>query len=207
MPTEYLHAGVAAGQPIGVDDEAKVINGYVLAQLGPFKTGRGEFDRESLAGIVNLINASPDGVVVNYGHSENVGSSEALDAFLGRAKNARVDGDKARADLHFNPVAFLSHTGGVSRGERLMQRAKTDPGSFASSLVIAPDKQYRTDARGRRTDAPPIWRPLAIMSSDVVYVGDAVHGGILSARDPDADEDLRLRWANTKRKHLTTDGT
>lgn len=190
---EYLRAGVASGNPVGVDEENRVINGYVVAQLGAFKTGRGQFDQESLAGIVRLINAQPDGVVVNYGHQENVGSPEALDAFLGRARNARVDGDRVRADLHFNPAAFLSHTGGVSRAERLMARAKSDPGSFASSLVLAPEKQQR---RG----GPPIWRALAIQSSDIVYVGDAVHTGILAADDPEADEALRLRHRNRKRK-------
>jgi uncharacterized protein YidB (DUF937 family) len=183
----------AAGHPVGVDEENKIINGYVVAEMGQFKTGRGEFDKGSLAAIVKLINASSEGVLVNYGHHENVGSSEALDAFLGRAKNARIDGDKVRADLHFNPTAFMSATGGVSRGERLMQRAKTDPGSFSTSLRLAVDKV-------RNGSGPPVWRPLEIQSSDVVYIGDAVHGGILSADDAAADEDLRQWWANMKKE-------
>lgn len=191
--TEYLRAGIASGKPVGVDEEAKVINGHIVAQVGPFKTGRGEFDRESLAAIANLINSSPDGVVVNYGHQENVGSAEALDGFLGRARKAWVDGDSVRANMHLDPVAFLSHNGGVSRGDRIMQRAKSDPKSFGSSLVVATDKQAR---RG----GPPIWRPLAIMSSDVVYVGDAVHGGILSADERAADEELRAEWEELKKK-------
>lgn len=193
MQTEFLRAGIASGV-IGVDEDNKIINGYVVAQLGQFRTGRGEFDRASLAAIVKLINESPDGVVVNYGHHENVGTPDAMDAFLGRAKNARVDGDSVRADLHFNPTAFLSHTGGVSRGERLMQRAKTDPGSFGSSLRLAVDK--RPGARGK----PPTWHPVEIQSSDIVYIGDAVHGGILSANDRAADEELREHWENLKKK-------
>lgn len=200
MQTEYLRAGVASGQPIGVDEEAKVIRGYVVAQLGQFKTGRGEFDVSGLEAIVRLINAQPDGIVVNYGHHQDVGSPDAMDAFLGRARNARIDRDRVRADLHFNDVAFMSHTGGTSRGERLLQRAKTDPGSFASSLVLAADKRPPA-----RRGNPPTWHPVAIQSSDLVYVGDAVHGGILSANDPEADEELRIRWRNRKRKALTND--
>jgi hypothetical protein len=200
MATEYLRSGIAAGHPVGVDEESKVIKGYVVAEAGTFKTGRGAFNRDSLAAIADLINASPDGVVVNYGHNPDVGSPEALDAFLGRAKNAWVEGDKVRANMHLDPVAFLSHNGGVSRGERIMQRAKTDPKSFGSSLVLAPDKQ-------RNGSGPPIWKPLAIQSSDVVYIGDAVHAGILSADAAEEDEDLRLRWRNTKRKNLTSKGT
>lgn len=194
VATEYLRAGVAAGRPIGVDEENKVINGYVVAEAGDFKTGRGKFDRESLAAIAKLINAAPDGMLVNYGHNPDVGSSDALDAFLGRAKNASVDGDKVRADMHLNPVAFLSHNGGVSRGERLLQRAKSDPASFATSLVLAADK-------ARSGAGPPLWRPLAIQSSDVVYIGDAVHGGILSADDTEAqDDEAKIRLRNLKRK-------
>jgi uncharacterized protein YidB (DUF937 family) len=194
MQTEYLRAGVASARPVGVDEEAKVIRGYVVAEAGDFKTGRGKFDRDSLSAIVNIINAAPDGVTANYGHQTDAGSSDALDAFLGRSKNAYVDGDKVRADMHLDPVAFLSHNGGVSRGERLMQRAKSDPASFASSLVVAADKE-------RKGNGPPLWKPLAIMSSDVVSVGDAVHGGILSADDTEgADDEARLRLRNLKRK-------
>lgn len=198
--TEYLRAGIASGQPVGVDEEAKVINGYVVAQLGPFKTGRGEFDADGLAAIVKLINAQPGGIPVNYGHNQDVGSSEALDAFLGRAKNARVDRGSVRADLHFNDVAFMSHNGGVSRGERLMQRAKSDPASFASSLVLAADKRPAA-----RRGQPPVWHAMEIQSSDIVYVGDAVHTGILSADERAADEELRAHWADLKRKLLTTE--
>jgi hypothetical protein len=96
--------------------------------------------------------------------------------------------------MHFNPTAFMSATGGVSRGERLIQRAKTDPGSFATSLRVAVDKRPKNGG-------PPTWRPLAIQSSDVVYIGDAVHGGILSADDTEGqDDELRLRWRNLQRK-------
>ncbi len=194
VATEFLRAGIASARPVGVDEEAKVIRGYVLAEAGDFKTGRGKFDGGSLAAIVNIINAAADGVPSNYGHQPDIGSSDALDAFLGRAKNAYVDGDKARADLHLDPVAFLSHNGGVSRGERLMQRAKSDPASFASSLVVAADKE-------RKGNGPPLWKPLAIMSSDIVSSGDAVHGGILSAEDTEgADDEARIRLRNLKRK-------
>lgn len=192
--TEYLRAG-AYGPPVGVDEENKIVRGYVVAQLGPFKTGRGEFDMSGLNAIVGIINATKDGVVVNYGHHPNVGSPEALDAFLGRAKNARIDGDKVRADLHFSSVAFMAHNGGLSRGERLMERFKSDPESFASSLVLSADK------RPQRGGRPPLWQPMEIQSSDIVYVGDAVHGGALSA-DESATDELREQWEATKQKHL-----
>jgi hypothetical protein len=50
MPVEpqWLSARPRAA-PVGVDREAKVIRGYVVAQEGPFKSaGRGEFDTAAL---------------------------------------------------------------------------------------------------------------------------------------------------------------
>ena len=81
-----------------------------------------------------------------------------------------------------------------------MQRAKTDPGSFASSLVLMADKRPAA-----RRGQPPIWHPMEIQSSDLVYGGDAVHGGILSADEQAADQELRAHWQNLKRKLLTND--
>lgn len=192
METEYLRAGVASGNPVGVDREKNIINGYVVAEAGPFKTGRGAFNSESLAVIVKLINSSPDGVVVNYGHQTDVGSSAALDAFLGVAKEARVDGAKVRANLHISKLAMKPE--GSSLGDRVMLRVENHPNSFGSSLVLAAEKMPAKSG-------PPIWKPLAIMSSDLVYVGDAVHGGILSADDTaGAEEEARMRLRNLKRK-------
>src|SRR4051812_14396225 len=82
------HAFAGGADKVGVDIENRVIYGMVAAELGEFKTSRGMFDQRSLEQIAALINASPDGVVSNWGHQNDVGSSDALNAFLGRAKNA-----------------------------------------------------------------------------------------------------------------------
>lgn len=197
--TEMLRAAPVSANAKGVDKENNIITGYIVAQLGTFKTGRGEFSQDSLKQIVKLMNGSPDGVPVNYGHQSDPGAGQTLDAFLGMSKNARVDGNAVRADLHFLPDS-------TGRVEKLMQRAEHAPSSFGSSLVLQADKQFRLDNRGhRKLDAtgqplPPVWMPLAILGSDVVSVGDAVHSGFLAAEETDADELLRARWRNTKRK-------
>lgn len=197
--TEMLRAAPVSANPVGVDRENNVINGYIVAQLGVFKTARGEFTSDSLKAIAKLMNNAGSGVPVNYGHHQDAGSSDTLDAFLGMSKNARVDGDKVRADLHFMPDAS-------GRAEKLMQRAEHAPGSFGSSLVLQAEKLHRLDNRGHRklsadgSPLPPIWMPLAVMGSDVVAVGDAVHGGFLSPDEGDADELLRARNRNRKRK-------
>ncbi len=156
-----------------VDENTKIIRGAVAAEVGAFRTpGRGQFDLEALQSLAKLINAEPDGIVINFGHHQDVGTAAALDAFLGRAKNARVDRKRLLVDLHFNPVAFMSLDGGVSRGERILSRAKSDPRSFALSFVLRADKLPQ---RG----ASPIWRPLEVSSVDFVMLGDAAPSGLL----------------------------
>lgn len=185
---EVLRSGSTGASPIGVDDTGRSINGYIVAEIGVFETGRGEFDRESLAAIVRLMNENPEGTPVNYGHYVDTGTPDALSGFLGFAKNARLDGNKVRADLKFDSSAFVLQNG-TNRGEYLLTRAKSAPASFGSSLVLKADKSYRLDARGRKqTDSdgallPPIWRPKVIRSSDLVSRGDATPGGLLSADD------------------------
>ncbi len=169
--------------------------------------GRGEFDDAGLAAIVRLARADGAGLKVRFGHPDltHPGKREdELSSFLGRAKNARVDGDRVRADLHFDPVAFLPIQGGVSRGDYLLARAKSDPASFGASPALSADKEFRMDNhRKPRRDGdgdtlPPLWRPITLGSVDIVDRGAAAPGGFLAAGI--SDEQLRRRWANAKRK-------
>jgi len=207
--TDMLRAAPVPASPVGVDRENKIIRGRVVAQLGAFKTGRGEFTEDSLRAIVKLYKQHPEGVPANYGHHSDTGAAETLDAFIGVDKNARIDGDKVRADLHLNPVAFLPDGTGSSRGERLMLRAESAPTSFGSSLVLGADKLYRLDNRSRRkTDEngnvlPPVWMPNMLRSSDVVAVGDAVHGGFLSAEDQ-LNAKIEELFADSTREEIET---
>ena len=45
---DRLRANPLGRGAIGVDRENNVLRGYVVAQLGPFKDGRGEFDVQLL---------------------------------------------------------------------------------------------------------------------------------------------------------------
>ena len=170
----------ATGAPIGVDRRRKIIRGYVVAEMGPFKTpGRGEFDEQSLETIVKLIKATPNGLKSRFAHPGL--SSDGIGKFLGRARNPRVVlGQQVRADLHLDPTSFDTPSGNL--GGYVMRLAESDPDAFSSSLVLQTDKVPRRDARGRpERDArgkelPPIWRPTELHASDVVDTGDAVDG-------------------------------
>lgn len=183
MAIEWLRANVQ-GNPVGVDREARVIRGYVVAEAGPFKTpGRGEFDEDGLSKIIELMRAKTAGTKSRFAHPNL--SADGLGKFLGRAKNARLDGGKVRADLHLDPSSFTSPAGDL--GSYVMDLAENDPGAFGSSLVLESDKTYRLNEKGeRRTDdkgepLPPLWMPRKIFSSDIVDEPDAVHGGLLAA--------------------------
>ncbi len=161
----------STGARCGVDWEAAILRGYVVAELGPFKSGRGEFDRQSLAGIVQMMRAAePHGVRSRYGHPQRV--TDDVNLFLGWSRNARLDGDLARADLHFDRMDGLA--------KRVLDLAERAPWAIGSSLDASFDDVRRVDAGGRPLRdscgelLPAIWRPRRIYASDIVNRGDAV---------------------------------
>ncbi len=203
-PTAWLRADLR-GRPIGVDRDAKVINGFVVAQEGPFKSeGRGEFDKNALSAIVGLMAGSAAGLKSRFTHPTM--SADGLGKFLGRARNGRLDQvtvlrDGApvtlacvRADLHLSETAFRTPSGDL--GTYVMDLAESDPDALSSSLVLQREEEYRRNADGTLLcdDAgeplPPLWRPTRLHASDVVDTGDAVDGflaaGLSAENLPDA---------------------
>jgi hypothetical protein len=189
----------SVGRPVGVDREAKVLRGYVVAQAGPFKSdGRGEFDRQSLDAIVSLGNAESAGLKSRFTHPDM--SNDGLGKFLGRAKEfslgKAIDArsgqpvEAVRADLHFDSSASKTPSGDLAA--YVMDLAESDPDALSSSLVLRVKREYRLDEKGqRKTDdngeeLPPLWRPTELHSSDVVDTGDAVDG-ILSPEGIEVD--------------------
>lgn len=187
---EWLRANVKSAG-IGVDRENRVINGFVVAQEGPFlePDPRGEFDEKALRQIVALMKQNPNGTKSRLGHPTL--SDDGISKFMGRAKNPRLDTVRVmkdgkevdllavRADLHLSESAFENNPNG-NLGEYILSRAEEDPDSFASSLVLQVDEEYRLDNHKRRKtyengkEMPPLWRPKQIHASDLVDSGAAV---------------------------------
>jgi len=164
------------GKPIGVDRENKVLRGYVVAEKGVFKNAdRGEFDDLSLDGIVKLWGEHRNGLKSRFTHPSL--SDDGLGKFLGRSKNARIEGTAVRADLHLDPTSFNTPHGNL--GGYIMDLAENDPGAFSSSLVLKADKLERLDEHKRPIlskegkQLPPLWRPTRLHASDVVDTGEA----------------------------------
>jgi hypothetical protein len=180
------------GRPIGVDREADKILGYVVAQEGPFKDLRGEFNEQALREIARIGNTSPNGLKVRYTHAD--ASGDSLGKFLGRASNfslgTAVDArtgktvKAVRGDLKFDPSSHTTPSGDLSG--YVMDLAESDPDALSSSLVIEPREELRLNTNGTRKqdaegrDLPPLWFPKKLHASDIVDTGDAVDG-LLSA--------------------------
>jgi len=180
-----LGFALARSNPIGVDREAGIIRGMVLAESGPFKTpGRGEFDAASLSAIATLINKEGS-VRSRFGHASALDHGPGK--FLGRVSNARVDGNRVRGDLTFSRTASNLPGNGDVAGY-IMALVEEDPElGISTSLVLEADEEFRLNKDGTQKEgkngevAPPLWRPLQIFASDIVDEGDAVHAGILAA--------------------------
>jgi len=178
-PAAWLRAGLARGAA-QVDRAAGVIRGYTVAQMGPFKSGRGEFDAAGLRQAARLM-GGPRGVKSRFTHPTL--SGDGLGKFLGRAKDARVEGGKLKADLHLSPTSRNTPSGDL--GGYVMDLAESDPDAFGSSLVLKAREDLRLDGKGRPAvgpdgeELPPLWWPEEIHASDVVDEGDAVHDGFL----------------------------
>jgi hypothetical protein len=197
---------------VGVDREAGVIRGVILAEEGPFKDERGEFDRASIRAAVKLAQEKKAGLRARFAHPSL--SADGIGKYLGRHKNVRSDTvlrevgkDKdgkpllkeklvARGDLHFDKTALEEPPGGGKPlGVYLMDLAESDPDAVGLSLVLKADQTLRMDERKRPlTDdkgnqLPPLWTPTELHACDAVDDGDATHSFLsadLLANLPDA---------------------
>jgi hypothetical protein len=199
--TQWLRAD-AKGRPIGVDRETEqgVLRGYIMAEEGPFKTGRGEFGKKALRQIIKLCNGTPTGLKCRMGHPNE--SDDGVGKFLGRVRSAWYEeypskgpiGDpllqlgRVRGDLYFAESAH-EVPGKGDLAAYFMKRAEEDAESFSSSLVLDCEQEYRLEKDGRPLrdatgkELPPLWMPLKLYASDLVDDGDAVAGGLLSSGD------------------------
>lgn len=197
---QYLRAATS-GRPMGVDRENGVLLGYVVAQEGVFKDGRGAFNAQSLSEIVKVGNAVRGGLRSHFTHADL--SGDGLGKFLGRAQNlslgTTVNGagetvKAVRGDLHFDQSAYKTPNGNLA--DYVMTLAESDPAAISSSLVIVPREEPQVDGRGNlKLDKdgeplPALWFPEKLKASDIVSEGAAVDG-LLGAED-DADSLVAL---------------
>jgi len=148
------------------DREAKVLYGVQVAMLGEAKGHGFELDDVTLDKIVELGNASPNGIKVRFGHPSMC--TPALGTFLGVRKNFRRDGQYVRAALHMSKAAD------PEKAMHVLNMAEHEPAHIGNSVVInaeleerlSPDGSPMKDEDGH--DLMPLVRPYELLAVDVV---------------------------------------
>lgn len=195
-PSNGERLRVATAGASGVDREAGVIRGVILAEECVFKDSRGEFDRQAIRRVAKLANEKRGGLLSRFSHAND--SNDSLGKHLGRVRNVKADtvlrerGKDAsgapllkevlvaRGDLHLDPTALDEPIGGGKPlGIYIMDLASNDPEALGMSLVLKADQATRLDSRGRPQigedgkPLPPLWTPTVLHSVDAVGDGDA----------------------------------
>ncbi|HEX3997204.1 MAG TPA: hypothetical protein VHX65_01510 [Pirellulales bacterium] len=134
-----VSSGISAiGSPVdrnGGDYGAGLIRGIAACTIGEVK-GQGLWiDATFLGQAAAAINSAPAGVKSRFTHPTPIG--DALGKFLGRAKNASIDGDTVRADEHFAEPAHNTPDGDLAG--YVMDLAESDPAAFGASLAFQRD--------------------------------------------------------------------
>lgn len=183
--------GIAA--PVSpVDYRAGIIRG-VSAMQAVEALGHGVMcDQTTLEQVRDQINGADGGVKSRFSHPG--ACEDATGKMLGRAKNARIDGDKVLVDLHLAQSAKLSPNGNLH--EYVMRRAQEDPASFGMSVVVSGGASWKladgsevatTDDEGAPVKRPktalgklPFLRPKKTSAVDVVDEPAANRDGLFS---------------------------
>lgn len=139
-----ISTGISTEDPAvsreGGDQQAGLIRGYSVITRGE-ALGHGHWiDGAFLSQVADAINASPAGVKARFAHPSL--SADGLGSFLGRTKNAFVDGNAVRADLHLSPAAHEAPDGDLA--DYVMDLAEVDPTAFGASIVFSRDKEAET---------------------------------------------------------------
>jgi len=165
-----------------IDRDRGTIEGLSVITCGP-AIGHGfDVDDVMVRQVAEAINTARKGVKSRLSHADAGGLFSAGDdplmVMLGRVKNAHVDGDRCRADMHFGRYADSSPRGHLKTF--LLDLAEDDPEIAGLSIVFerAPFHERR-DASNQ--SLPPAGRVKSILAVD--WVGDpgANPSGLLSA--------------------------
>ncbi len=128
-----------AVDPTGGDNGAGIIRGAAIVTRGEAETHDlwldDTFLRQVAAGINSGKGGNKAGMKLRFTHPSL--SGDGMGKYLGRAKNARVDGDMVRADLHFAPSAHETPEGDLAA--YVMQLAKDAPDAFGTSIAYKGD--------------------------------------------------------------------
>jgi hypothetical protein len=125
-------------------------------------------------------------------------SGDGMGKYLGRVRNATVDGDVVRADLHISPTAHETPDGNLA--EYVLDLAEIEPDMFGLSIVFSSDLDAEHEHRADNESTPdpanagnlPHARLAEIRAVDVVDEPAANPAGLFHRGDEIAGEADRL---------------
>lgn len=174
--TVTLRARTMLGPAIEVDRDAGVIRNVAVITAGVTKiSGNGaqpfDVDATTLQQVADAINSNEIGIKSRMTHPEVAGLGDDINLRVGYVRNARVDGEAVRADVHF-------HDPSGTAALTLMSIAEQDPKSAGLSLVDL-------DAAVEPNDLADTGMVLRVVDIDAIdWVGEpaANPAGMLSAK-------------------------
>jgi hypothetical protein len=179
-PKSYqLRAASSFNSGLKVDREAGIIRGVALMSVGPAKGYGFEVDRTTLQQTFSLASGKPGGVKIRLGHPGN--DTQAVLSAVGRVKNAHLDGDVLRGDVHLGTYAKSMPNGG-NAWDYLLARAEEAPEDFGLSAVV-----HLEFDKSPTTGGLPIARARQLDAIDFVDNPAANHAGLLSAPPENVD--------------------
>lgn len=129
------------------DYGAGIIRGMHIIQRGEARGHERWIDMTMLEQVRDAINAESKGIKARYTHPSM--SGDGLGKYLGRFKNATLEGEVVVADLHFSEAAHRSPEGDLA--SYIMDLAESDPTAAGNSISFEPDgdseKQFRREHR------------------------------------------------------------
>ena len=132
-----LYQGGAMALPtLSVDEQAGIIRGVSVVTVGEAGGWGFEIDSVMLRQVAAAVNAAPGGVKVCLTHAAWESDVDAIETIIGRIRNATVEGDRVRADLHIGSYAAHSPRGDMR--SYLLALAQDDPTAIGLSLVYDP---------------------------------------------------------------------
>jgi len=185
-----------SGAGLVVDATAGTIRNVSILTRGP-TIGHGfEVDDVMLRQVADLIAAKPNGVVCHLAHSQGglfSPGEDGIATLLGRVKNARVEVDRVRGDVHFGEYAAISPKGNLRK--YLLTLAAEDPEALGLSLVFKP-AEFHERFQSNNQSRLPAGRVADVRAVDFVGDPGANPGGLLStggSSEGDAKMNAKLR--------------
>lgn len=130
-------SGSSPVDPAGGAEGAGLIRGMAVITRGEASGHCMWIDAEFLQSVADAINADELGTKARFTHPGL--SGDGLGKLLGRVRNASVEGDIVRADLHLAQSAKITPDGDLA--QYVLRMAADDPKAFGNSIAFYHDDE------------------------------------------------------------------